>query len=1056
MIDPAQTRGLLSKNAEIRNEMLRRKAVPSKGFFYIDGKQEYQDIFSLNNNLEDNASLRYVNLMSLNAYLNKDRFLSQKYITPSLTEFYGTNPQIDGNIGYYNIFNAHNGTYHKETGRIVDDYNEGVHFIELNENSDLTTLQEENGGIYYFLQNIEKSKKENNTKEKPSRRFVYDWKLQYSKENVDSENFLEEDNVFIPQIKEVDYGKIENNRQDIINDIYNHEVVWENEETGENGKVHESLLTITNRLFKHNRLRSTQNTNTKILKSKHNNTYVRNWSKYKNYNDSVKNLAGNYKVETENNTSLLSIQDIQEGYSSFRSEGGVISLTQNTVLRNTGFVNIVRGRKEGNGTSENIKKCMFSIENLAWKDVPDNLNYLSEEQRGPNGGRIMWFPPYNISFNENISVNWNPNTFIGRGEKIYTYTDTDRRGQISFLLLIDYPNILNTKYTGGNTEEDYLRFFAGEQLLQAKAQKEEIVVEKHEQKRTDSSIYTGDKDGKQITFSIYFPNNYSGLFMVSDSENINKTYFKSYYSQYIDPDWWCYLLIGNDCSYIGWDNEQGWDGDAVPLENWRGYEMRANNGLTCLSCEDKKDGNYAVYQLTAWRKNNSEGNIDEEHQYRYRTDFDMGQRLLGNSWYYDTTSSMLNSQKVPNGATNIADSDGKHFSFAEVVLGILRLKNENSKYQPLESFACSAGAIDVLLINEIETYFKNYKIEKIDISSHASEFEGDMKYAEIIAERREYAVLSMLKSFLGSDVLTKVSRSTKPFVEKCNDVDVNSEEQKRARRVDVTISFETSNTTTLSNTAGGLQDNSGNTVNNVINQNNGYEPQEEESDQQNENPPQGGENNKTENTSRRYENEADYFERITEEKSLTYNTITEKIKYFNPAFHSISPEGFNARLTFLQQCTRQGHTIEASDKNGFAAAAGNLAFGRMPVCVLSLGDFINTRILINSLGIDFSDDGINWDLNKTGIGVQPMFAKITLDIILLGGQSLGGPISRLQNAVSFNYYANTEVYDDRADRVILGGSTNENGNYEVTENYEKPLWAPYPKEEEKKETIKKN
>ena len=40
---------------------------------------------------------------------------------------------------------------------------------------------------------------------------------------------------------------------------------------------------------------------------------------------------------------------------------------------------------------------------------------------------------------------------------------------------------------------------------------------------------------------------------------------------------------------------------------------------------------------------------------------------------------------------------------------------------------------------------------------------------------------------------------------------------------------------------------------------------------------------------------------------------------------------------------------------------------------------------------------------------------MSLDII--GGQSLVSPINRLQNALSFNFYANTEMYDRRADSV---------------------------------------
>jgi hypothetical protein len=57
---------------------------------------------------------------------------------------------------------------------------------------------------------------------------------------------------------------------------------------------------------------------------------------------------------------------------------------------------------------------------------------------------------------------------------------------------------------------------------------------------------------------------------------------------------------------------------------------------------------------------------------------------------------------------------------------------------------------------------------------------------------------------------------------------------------------------------------------------------------------------------------------------------------------------------------------------------------------------------------------MQWDMNPEGIGIQPMFAHITMQIEIIGGQSLAAPVSRLNNAVSFNYYANTGVYDDRA------------------------------------------
>ncbi|MBQ3945178.1 MAG: hypothetical protein II670_06145 [Alphaproteobacteria bacterium] len=68
---------------------------------------------------------------------------------------------------------------------------------------------------------------------------------------------------------------------------------------------------------------------------------------------------------------------------------------------------------------------------------------LSKQQTGPNGGRIMWFPPYNIKFSENINTQWNDNSFIGRGEKIYTYVNTERSGTLSFTLLIDHPSVVD-------------------------------------------------------------------------------------------------------------------------------------------------------------------------------------------------------------------------------------------------------------------------------------------------------------------------------------------------------------------------------------------------------------------------------------------------------------------------------------------------------------------------------------------------------------------------------------------------------------------------------------
>ena len=48
-----------------------------------------------------------------------------------------------------------------------------------------------------------------------------------------------------------------------------------------------------------------------------------------------------------------------------------------------------------------------------------------------------------------------------------------------------------------------------------------------------------------------------------------------------------------------------------------------------------------------------------------------------------------------------------------------------------------------------------------------------------------------------------------------------------------------------------------------------------------------------------------------------------------------------------------------------------------------------------------------------------MIVSVTMTFSFIGGSSLNSPINRLQNAVSFNYFANTEVYDPRAQRVKI-------------------------------------
>ena len=158
--------------------------------------------------------------------------------------------------------------------------------------------------------------------------------------------------------------------------------------------------------------------------------------------------------------------------------------------------------------------------------------------------------------------------------------------------------------------------------------------------------------------------------------------------------------------------------------------------------------------------------------------------------------------------------------------------------------------------------------------------------------------------------------------------------------------------------------------------------------------PPGVEEGEADSNHFRYDQEYYFFRQLEKHDPIVFERLMKKLQYFDPAFHSMTPEGFNARLTFLNQCTRQGNTITMSDKYG--KTANNLAFGRPPFCVLRLGDFYNQMIVINSINFDYSvSDGILWDLNPEGAGVQPLLCRVSMNFNFIGGSDMAGPVRRL-------------------------------------------------------------
>lgn len=699
------------------------------------------------------------------------------------------------------------------------------------------------------------------------------------------------------------------------------------------------------------------------------NPYCRTWT----FRNQYKKIENQIRPFDEGNQSKLNGAN-----KPYRANGDGDYLTKNTVLNlNNGRVNVAPS-KSG---KVDIKKCMFSIENLAWKDVLKPGKNLSEEQIGPSGGRIMWFPPYGLDFSESVNVNWDNNTFIGRGEDVYTYKNTTRSANLSFILLIDHPSLLNSMRGSNETNDsDILRFFAGcdvPDLSGATKNTVEVAT------GTSNGIGWDESKGKYIEVSVYFPNNYSG-----NGKAVKKDVWETYerrwkhdYGCSDGEDWINYILSGRNATVSSGGN---------------GYEI-SKSGISDLNNGEENEYILACDRTSAWTDCVT-ANTDN-NKYWYRVDFDLRQNGIGGKNgkykenYKDTQSLNLNSK--------VKDDSGRIFSFKDFRDYIIG-NSHGEKNDILESILSGST------------------ISKVEVRGVATQ--QDEKNSDMLAERRAMTLgCTVMKWFndksddLGITIdksidfkrgLLKGDESTKA------EKRINTATPKKNRRASVRIYYNKTNITNVNDGGSNGRYRNGDQINNK----NGQKGETSQNPQISNNVAYGA----IEVTPNRYESESDFFDKLKRTDPVIWKHIKDKIRYFDPAYHSISPEGFNARLTFLQQCTRQGHTISATENDGSAMTAGNLAFGRMPVCVLRIGDFIHTKIVITSLSINYSvSNGMQWDMNEEGAGVQPMMAKVTITFNIIGGQSLEAPINRLQNAVSFNYYANAGVYDDRADKAHL-------------------------------------
>jgi hypothetical protein len=565
-----------------------------------------------------------------------------------------------------------------------------------------------------------------------------------------------------------------------------------------------------------------------------------------------------------------------------------------------------------------------------------------------------------MSFSESVSVNWDKNQFIGRGEPLYTYNNTERTGNLSFKLIMDYPSdydclkrsneitneIFASIAAGCHSHEGILKYLTECEIkdIIPPPQNNQTVVHKEEY-----NIPVIDKG----RFYLFFPNDvdesYFTKYIAYESglyDYVNKKVVDPFDENYIEAS------ISGGKSYRDWKDE-------VKIQ----YTYKQQNSTVIDSDGDEFEMN----------KMNKPFNLSYDEITVEKSETKKRKE------YVDGSNYGLNGNRADASENNVQLPSGDKEANGFVC------KKPNCKY---------SGWADPQFLEDLAEYLKiNYTV-RLKIYGYAS-ISGEDAYNKKLSERREVATKKFLLEKLKDvpNIGKRIDREPGTVGEtaewskydylpqKCKEgsKDVWYLSCKLNRRVNIAL----------------------------IHDDKLLKPEHKPKVTPAAKPP-AKTTKLSDSIIKRTYTECDHFKKLHEEDKFTFDKLKEKLMYFSPAFHSITPEGFNSRLTFLHQCTRQGNTNNVDRPN-------NLAFGRPPVCILRIGDFFYTKIIIDSLSIDY--EPLVWDLNPEGVGVQPMIANVTLNFSFIGGSSLEGPIKQLQNALSFNYYANTGIFDGRAEKL---------------------------------------
>ena len=678
--------------------------------------------------------------------------------------------------------------------------------------------------------------------------------------------------------------------------------------------------------------------------------------------------------------------------------------TRLSVLESPGFVKICDLYEVTNENEDIIenspKKYMLSLENLAWSDHTNDLP-IQEIGNGDletgKKGRIMWFPPYNLKFSESVKPSFKTHNFIGRGEPIYTYENTTESLSLSFMLIVDHPKWLqeNRLNLGTKYEEDvergdgeYSRFFAGCMLasnIKENTKEVEIIP------TSEDKIESIEKD---VKLTAYFPNDVGDRFyeFISSDENnyeCGEEYSnKNIYIDGVNPD--------------GTINNNGIWGDILKSDLFSGSteeEMFTQlkspalfndvlNDLYTINFKNEflnnlnKNTNNIYNEIELGITNNNETNFKNKKEFKYTLPIKYNSKynindIDRNSW--ETLASF--SFKVDTIRTQpfyrikTFYTYDKNNKLNDELKNIINKKGD--KYNELKDIidnANKSGFINITL-----TGFSSRDINKNKFNLNKNDNYNQIFNSFLSIRRIKTILIELLPNILKGDLYlndnVKININIiNKFTEDSTSKGIpDSKTSALDRKVEIVF-----------NTTNSINENITKEVDNKTKESNI--------------------NEQNVITKVKKKNES-YFRKFNPNDDIIFNSIVKKIDYFHPAFQSQTPEDLNTRVVFLKQCARQAPISD--DK----IQTKNLVFGKQPVCILRIGDYVHTKVIINDISFQYES---TWDLNPEGIGVQPMFVNVSLSMNVIGSQDITGPLNELKTALSYNLTANNSIYNKKS------------------------------------------